>query len=411
MLLEPFGMERTDSVSSFESFRAGTDATESLMMSIMRAGTLDDIQRMVGRLDEEGALCSINDVLAGGRSPLHLAVAARRKDAVCYLLNEGALIDHVDEQGRTALHQAVIDNQAKLVHLLLENGADPFLGDSGSVMPIALNASSDCVTRMLLEACARKISTPSPSLASASSSSVLSSSSNDARTDQLIAPCAWTHYDLSRASGKKGDFRLPSLLPRARCGRYVVTEEDVHPQVKVRSPEVSDDEDRIVDSEQEQEDRWPVFPENGRSHTLPRRSQTAPGKLPRRISCPGKDTVGGELPIPGADDHDTAHAHTLSRSSSARSSLRKRVGSAMRALKRSTEDVSRSSFRRKSSGAERKPSEHGRLEGRKENGTLPPLKLIPEGDVTAKRTPLVPRAPTTLSVVNTPPSLPKSTTF
>jgi ankyrin repeat protein len=64
-----------------------------------------------------------------GMSPLHISASRGFLAAVDYLLNHGALIDFLDQDGRTAFHYAVRDGRFDTVTSLIQNGASIDTGD------------------------------------------------------------------------------------------------------------------------------------------------------------------------------------------------------------------------------------------------------------------------------------------
>ena len=91
-------------------------------------GTLDDIRQAI----RNGA--SVNAALGkedkdGGQSPLHVAIAFHRNDAVYLLLDLGARVNATDNLGYTPLHLAVENGETELVKVLLAPGADTSLRD------------------------------------------------------------------------------------------------------------------------------------------------------------------------------------------------------------------------------------------------------------------------------------------
>jgi hypothetical protein len=69
-------------------------------------------------------------------TPLMLAVATNRVDAVRLLLDHGALVDARDEYGFTALTMAISKRNPELVRMLLEHGANPNAPDDLNMPPL-----------------------------------------------------------------------------------------------------------------------------------------------------------------------------------------------------------------------------------------------------------------------------------
>ena len=77
---------------------------------------------------------NVKDVF--GRTPLHLAVMAGRRDVVELLLSHGADPNARDAAGQTPLHWAVGEGHVDIVELLLERSADPNAKDYAGNTPL-----------------------------------------------------------------------------------------------------------------------------------------------------------------------------------------------------------------------------------------------------------------------------------
>ena len=306
------------------------------------------------RRTSRGALCHVNDVLAAGRTPLHLAVYANRADACRYLIEQGAEIDRTDNNGETALYQAVVARRMKLVKLLLDSGADPFLQDDGSLMPMALESSSDELMRLLIRACARKLS-------------INGSKDGLAHLCPEPAPVShalWTHYDLTKPTKPERQFGLRNFFPRARSGRYSLAEEG-----STRC------EEQVDEQENEQSAK------TKKSSTFPR------GMKPSSLHACAVET----------DGLIEEESVGFRRQTSSRRSLRKCVDSAFKLIRRPSEESFslRESFRRKRGRSKPVPqtsSPTEKFEPRNQFEQSPSAaKLVPREVTTCSR-------PTTLTV-------------
>jgi ankyrin repeat protein len=99
---------------------------------------------------------------SGGRTVLMAAVGAAARSKKTTLIDEalalGAIVDEVDSQGMTSLHEAVRVNSPYVVEILLKRGANPCVRNHIGQTPLdmALNLDRDAVLQRLLRvtACA-----------------------------------------------------------------------------------------------------------------------------------------------------------------------------------------------------------------------------------------------------------------
>jgi len=75
----------------------------------------------------------------GGSTPLHMAAQQFSLDAGAALLELGATVDPVDDEGQTPLHVAVFfaRSRGEMIALLRAHGADPFREDISGKSPLA----------------------------------------------------------------------------------------------------------------------------------------------------------------------------------------------------------------------------------------------------------------------------------
>eukprot|EP01156_Anaeramoeba_ignava_P014490 Anaeramoba_ignava/a609347_174.p1 GENE.a609347_174~~a609347_174.p1 ORF type:complete len:459 (+),score=92.98 a609347_174:240-1616(+) len=83
-------------------------------------------------LVENGA--NLNIIDNNGLTPLMIAVDIPSRDMVELLLLHGANVDAINEYGETCLHK-VIDQNSKIAHLLMSYGANPFFKDNDNAIP------------------------------------------------------------------------------------------------------------------------------------------------------------------------------------------------------------------------------------------------------------------------------------
>jgi ankyrin repeat protein len=75
---------------------------------------------------------------AGDHTPLHVAVASGRREAVAHLLLNGADLEARDVCRWTPLHMAVDNNRQEIIEFLLAKGADVNAKDCHGQTPLAL---------------------------------------------------------------------------------------------------------------------------------------------------------------------------------------------------------------------------------------------------------------------------------
>lgn len=67
---------------------------------------------------------SINLKQFDGKTALHMAVFYRSRDNVRFIFENGGLIEEADDEGRTPPSRAIESENAAIVKILIENGAD-----------------------------------------------------------------------------------------------------------------------------------------------------------------------------------------------------------------------------------------------------------------------------------------------
>jgi ankyrin repeat protein len=90
-----------------------------------------------------------------GYTPLHWAAKIDSLDIVKMLLDAGADVDVQDNNGTTPLHKAAVKNSSRVVKMLLKAGADSNLVDNDGATPLhwaTLKSSSSKTTKILLNA-------------------------------------------------------------------------------------------------------------------------------------------------------------------------------------------------------------------------------------------------------------------
>ena len=92
---------------------------------IIKAAKSGDVATMKSLLATDPSLIDAHDT--DGSTPLHCAVWKGHEKAVEFLVNSGANVNAVNQNGHwgtTPLHAAAHANQGKIAQLLLNNGAD-----------------------------------------------------------------------------------------------------------------------------------------------------------------------------------------------------------------------------------------------------------------------------------------------
>jgi ankyrin repeat protein len=90
-------------------------------------------------------------------SPLFLAAGEGRLEAVRYLLDQGAAINAVEAQGRTALTEAAFYGQSEVIKELVLRGANiNAISDRGTALDIALETNQMSVVAVLKHYGARR---------------------------------------------------------------------------------------------------------------------------------------------------------------------------------------------------------------------------------------------------------------
>ncbi|MBM3150713.1 MAG: ankyrin repeat domain-containing protein [Chloroflexi bacterium] len=128
-------------------------ANRSALLSVFEAaaiGRLPHIVRLLARHPELVHACAED-----GFQPLGLAAFFGRFEAAEYLVKAGAPVNEASRNPLKVapLHSAVAGGHTRLAELLLENGADPLLRQSGGFMPLhaaAQNGQEDMIRLLLL---------------------------------------------------------------------------------------------------------------------------------------------------------------------------------------------------------------------------------------------------------------------
>lgn len=116
-------------------------ASTAAMTPLMRAAAAGDLPGVVVLLDQGAELNAINQ---DGNNALWLACFSGNENLVRYLIQAEVNVDQANENGATALIYCASAGKAKLVEMLLEAGADPSLRtlDDFSALDLAADRQS-----------------------------------------------------------------------------------------------------------------------------------------------------------------------------------------------------------------------------------------------------------------------------
>lgn len=75
----------------------------------------------------------------GARHQLHLAVLSQKLPVVLELIEKGAAVNALDENGQSPLHYAARGHDAHILELLIQKGADVSVKDKQSLTPLRIS--------------------------------------------------------------------------------------------------------------------------------------------------------------------------------------------------------------------------------------------------------------------------------
>ena len=106
--------------------------------SELHNAVIDQRTERVAELLAAGA--NVNRADKNGWTPLHFAAQGQAVDVAKMLMDAGANPNAQDVHGNTPLFKAVFGSrgEGRLIQLLRENGADPFVSNKHGVSPISL---------------------------------------------------------------------------------------------------------------------------------------------------------------------------------------------------------------------------------------------------------------------------------
>lgn len=100
-----------------------TDPVRVSLSEAVRRGDLEQVKACLHRGED------MEKTDRRGRTALHIAVIAEKKDIAGYLLEKGANANHRDDEGRTPLHIAYLIKKKDIADLLIKHGADRTIRD------------------------------------------------------------------------------------------------------------------------------------------------------------------------------------------------------------------------------------------------------------------------------------------
>ncbi|WP_447951909.1 ankyrin repeat domain-containing protein [Chryseobacterium koreense] len=127
-------------------------AQQKTVFEIARTGTVEEMNTLFQQDPKV-----INSVDAMSFSPLILACYRGNSEVARFLMDKGADVNYVSNEG-TAMAALCINYQQDLLELLLKHGADPNIADSGGTTPLiwAVKRGNEALTKTLLQAKADK---------------------------------------------------------------------------------------------------------------------------------------------------------------------------------------------------------------------------------------------------------------
>uniref|UniRef100_A0A8B9V1R8 Proteasome 26S subunit, non-ATPase 10 n=1 Tax=Anas zonorhyncha TaxID=75864 RepID=A0A8B9V1R8_9AVES len=109
--------------------------SEVAVCNMAYGGRLDELRAQLQR-DRGLATAADQAGRTAGWTPLHIAASAGRDEIVKALLDKGAHVNAVNQNGCTPLHYAASKNKQEIAIMLLENGADPDATDHFESTPL-----------------------------------------------------------------------------------------------------------------------------------------------------------------------------------------------------------------------------------------------------------------------------------
>eukprot|EP00794_Sanderia_malayensis_P018859 gene18859-20759_t len=150
-------------VQALLEHKAVIDTWDNHMSTPLHIATVNRKTDIVTLISNSNGNLNIKDKM--GFTPLHVAAAFGFLEIATILIDRGADINSIDSLGRTPLMAAACEGTPKMVHLLIGCGADSAIKDNYNHTAVdhSRQNQSESMTKIIIEAVARKINSKSDS--------------------------------------------------------------------------------------------------------------------------------------------------------------------------------------------------------------------------------------------------------